>query len=197
MNKSKVTVFTVIMLGCMMVISGGCRGYRTEKTPFHLNPNMDFQSKFNAQRLSLPVPEGTVAWGKESVSTSNESRRDALKENSIFYRGKTESGSWVTRIPVPVNQALLTRGQERYDIYCSVCHDRTGSGQGMVVKRGFLPPPMLWDPRVVAYTDGELFTIISDGIRNMPAYGKQISEKDRWAIVSYVRALQKSREGQK
>lgn len=175
-----------------LVVLSGCRGYRSEKAPFHLNPNMDFQAKYKAQTLSMMPPEATVAWGANSNSATNNARPQALKEDPVFYRGKTESGAWVKSIPVPVTKTFILRGQERFDIYCSVCHDRTGSGQGMVVKRGFLPPPQLWDPRVMAYTDGELFDVISRGIRNMPGYGKQVPEKDRWAIVAYVRAIQRA-----
>ena len=132
-----------------------------------MNPNMDTQPKYTAQQLSLTPPQGTLPWGRGPF------KKDAFT------------------LPDDVSMSFLKRGQERFDIYCAVCHDRAGTGKGMVVARGFVPPPPLTDPRVVSYTDSELFDIISNGIRNMPGYKHQITEEDRTAIVLYVRALQK------
>lgn len=164
-----------------LVLLTGCRGFRSEETPFHLNPNLDWQAKFKAQSLSSPVPEGVVAWGNDESFSDPASRGAYLKEE----------GSKATRVPFPVNEAVIKRGQERYNIYCGVCHDQTGSGNGIVVQRGFAPPPNLGDPRLVGSSDAYIYDVISNGIRNMPGYAKQISEEDRWAIVVYVRALQK------
>lgn len=85
----------------------------------------------------------------------------------------------------------METGRERYNIYCSVCHDQTGSGNGTVVQRGYLRPPHLADERLVDSPDGYIYDVIANGVRNMPAYGNKISEADRWAIVMYVRALQR------
>ncbi len=148
----------------MVFLLSGCRGGRSEKPPIHLNPNMDIQSKFRAQSLPLTPPDGVVASGpRENTDTMPDLTRD-----------------------------MLLRGQERFAIYCAPCHDKAGSGKGMVVQRGFLPPPDLTSDRIVSYTHKGLFDVITDGIRTMPAYGKQIPVQDRWAIVAYVRALQKS-----
>ena len=87
---------------------------------------------------------------------------------------------------------LLKRGQERYNIYCAPCHDQTGSGKGIVVKKGFLPPPSMHLDRLRESPDGHFCDVISNGIRNMPSYKHQIPISDRWAIVAYVRALQRS-----
>ncbi len=188
------TKFTLLILALIsFACVTGCRGYRTETTPFHLNPNMDWQAKYKAQSLSMTPPEGTVAWGADSTNANDPNRDTYLKADSAFYHGKTDAGQWVKKAPIPVTESLLARGQERFNIYCAVCHDKAGTGHGMVVKKGFVPPPNFSDDRIVAYTDGELFDIISNGIRNMPSYRKQIPEKDRWAIVVYLRALQQSR----
>ena len=184
MTKSSRVLLCMLLL-CLM----GCRGYNSEKEPIHLNPNLDFQAKFKPQTLSEKPVVGTVPWGdRDSFSVDD---RDSFVKMSPFNSGK-KNGSYLSEIPLSVDSNLLRRGQERFDIYCSACHDKAGSGQGMVVKRGFLPPPDLSDPRIVSLLDGELFDIISNGIRNMPAYSRQIHEEDRWAIVAYVRALQKS-----
>ena len=156
------------IFGLSLALLAGCRGYRTENEPFHLNPNFDWQPKYKAQTLSSQPPKGTVP-----RSTLNEGDETA------------------SSMP-PVTDEFIRRGQERFNVYCSVCHDRAGSGKGMVVKRGFLPPPNLSEDRIIRYTDQELFTVIANGIRNMPGYAKQIPEKDRWAIIAYVRALQLS-----
>ena len=178
--------FTVLCLA-------GCQGARSQKTPFHLNPNLDWQAKYKAQSLSLVPPEGSVAWGDKRSVAEPQRRADYLQENSLYYFGKEANGQWVRRIPVDVTQEFVLHGQERFNIYCAACHDRAGTGKSQVVKRGFVVPPDLADPRLVAMADGEIFNTISNGIRNMPSYAKQIPVKDRWAILAYVRAIQISR----
>ncbi len=175
----------LLLMGLCVVLLTGCRGNFSDKPAVHLNPNLDVQPKVTAQTMPITPPAETVPWG-----SNIENRADALAEDSAYYRGQTASGAWVNSIPVTVNEALLKRGQERYDIYCSSCHDRAGTGNGPVVKLGFTPPPVMWDARVLTYTDGELYNIVTHGIRNMPAHDKQIPVADRWAIVAYVRALQ-------
>jgi mono/diheme cytochrome c family protein len=180
----------LFVLTCAVLLSG-CRGDRSAKPPIHFNPNMDWQAKYKAQVMPLDLPEGVVAWG-ENKSFSNPASRDTyLKADSVFYFGKTESGQFVSRIPVKVTEAMLKRGQERFNIYCAVCHDQAGEGRGLVVQRGYPLPPSLADERLLSVEDGYIFDVITNGIRNMPAYRKQIVEADRWAIVAYVRALQK------
>ena len=97
----------------------------------------------------------------------------------------------VTR-PAVVDEVLARRGQQRFDIYCAPCHDRAGSGHGMVVQRGFPLPIDLASDRARGLSDQQLFDTISHGVRNMPAYAAQIPPADRWAIVVWVRVLQRS-----
>ncbi len=189
MNKNLILV-CVAIVGLTLT---GCRGYRSEKPPIHPNPNFDWQSKVKPQRDPLTVPEGTVAWGDSQSFTGIHKRSEFLKDDNRFYQGKETSGAFVAKAPVAVTSELLLRGQERFNIYCAVCHDQTGAGKGLVISRGFAPPPDLADSRIVDMKDGELFGIISHGVRSMPAYAKQIREEDRWAIVLYVRALQQAR----
>jgi mono/diheme cytochrome c family protein len=91
-----------------------------------------------------------------------------------------------------VTQALLARGRERFDIYCSPCHDRVGNGNGIVVQRGMPRPPSLHDPRLREADDGHFYDVISNGLGAMYAFADRIRPRDRWAIVAYVRALQLS-----
>jgi mono/diheme cytochrome c family protein len=109
------------------------------------------------------------------------------------------NGAWVEAFPVPVTETLMHRGQERFGIYCAPCHGLAGFGDGMVAVRAdrlqegtWVPPSSLHDATVLARPVGHLYNTITNGIRTMPAYGPQVSEADRWAIVAYVRALQLS-----
>ena len=156
--------------------------------PIHLIPNMDDQPKYEAMEESgffldksamrMPL-EGTVARGQ-------------LNKNTAYYEGKSLSGRLVKKMPVQLTQQLLERGQKRYNIYCTPCHGLTGAGQGIVIKKGFLPPPSFHIDRLREIEDGHIFDVISKGIRNMPSYSYQIPVADRWAIVAYSRALQRS-----
>jgi mono/diheme cytochrome c family protein len=153
-------------------------------------PDMEVQKKFKAQgatplfadgRMMRVPPYGSVAQG-------------TLREDPRYYLGMIdpEDSTFVTRAPVAVTEELLARGRDRFNIYCAPCHDRTGEGRGLVAARGLVPPPAFWDPRVMAYKDGEIFNLISAGVRTMPGYAAQIPVADRWAIVTYVRALQRA-----
>jgi mono/diheme cytochrome c family protein len=171
-----------------LVVTSCYRGKPSEDPPIHLNPNMDSQPKYEAQeeseffenRMTMRPPvAGTVARGD-------------LREDDAYYRGKNADGSLVARMPVDITMDLLQRGKERYNIYCSPCHDQTGSGKGIIIKKGFLPPPSMHLDRLRQSPDGHFYDVISNGIRNMPSYKHQIPVADRWAIVAYVRALQRS-----
>jgi mono/diheme cytochrome c family protein len=94
------------------------------------------------------------------------------------------------QLPLPLTMELLQRGRERFDIFCSVCHGRTGYGDGMVVQRGFPAPPSYHTQRLRAVSDGHLFDVISRGYGAMYAYAARVPVADRWAIVAYIRALQ-------
>jgi len=178
--------FSVLMMSCL-------RGKPSQDPPIHLNPNMDDQARYDAQESSpffangremqMPV-EGTVAL-------------DELYEDDAYYRGKDAKGKWVTRIPVPVDKKLMARGQERFNIFCEPCHSKTGDGRGIVVQKGFMPPPSFFADNVLKFDDGYLYHVITDGVRNMPDYKKQVPVHDRWAIVAYVRALQRTRTATK
>ncbi len=157
----------------------GCAGTTSRKPPVEIWPDMDRQPKVKPQTVvgQRPVP-GTVAVGH-------------LLEDDAFRTGQ-EKGMYVGKNPVPITKQTLLRGQERYNIYCAPCHDQTGSGHGIVSVRSSWLPTNLLEPRVRSMTDGELYTVISQGRRSMPSYRFQIPEADRWAIVAYVRALHRA-----
>ncbi len=95
---------------------------------------------------------------------------------------------------MPLSVELLRRGQARFDIYCQVCHDGAGTGDGIAIRRGMVQPPNLSEARIRAMPLGELFQVITEGRRNMPPYAAQIPVNDRWAIAAYVRVLQYSHQ---
>jgi mono/diheme cytochrome c family protein len=137
------------------------------------------ESTFFADNRSAraPVP-GTVARGQ-------------LHEDTLLYTGKVD-GADATIFPFPVDENVMSRGHERYDIYCSPCHGRTGAGNGMVVQRGYRPPPSFHVDRLRAAPAGHFFDVITNGFGAMPDYAAQITATDRWTIVAYIRALQLS-----
>lgn len=182
-----------LLLLCIFVLIAGCRGYRSEKPPVHINPNLDHQAKFKAQSFTEHPPEGTVPWGPVNPveQTHPLQKRDYSASNdSAIFTGKDKNGNFVSRIPLRVDEKLMDKGQERFNIYCAVCHDKVGTGKSIVVKRGFVPPPNLSDVRLKQVADGYIFDVITNGVRNMASYKKQTTVEERWAIVAYVRALQ-------
>lgn len=178
-----------ILLGSLLLSAGCFRGRPSRKPPIHINPNMDKQERYRPQGQSnffadrsmmrMPVP-GTVARGD-------------LREDDVLYRGIDARGDTVRHNPLPITMQLLQRGQDRFNIFCAPCHGAAGDGKGIVVARGLLPPPTFHSALMRNYPDGHFFQVISHGIRNMPAYNYQLPKvEDRWAIVAYIRALQRS-----
>ena len=119
--------------------------------------------------------------------------RGALKENSAFWQGE-EAGRLVMTFPQPVTLERLERGRERFEIFCAVCHGRTGAGDGMIVQRGFPAPPTLHQERLRNAPPGYLFGVMTRGYGVMASYADRVPAEDRWAIAAYIRALQLSQD---
>jgi len=181
-------LLTVFIVAGLFIVNGCFRGLPSDKPPIHLNPNMDKQPKYKAQEASAFFEDGSVM----RLNIEGTVARGELREDLEFFTGKDSRGEFINRSPVKLDLELLKRGRERYDIFCSPCHSRVGDGRGMVVKRGLMPPPSFHDERIVAYPDGQYFDVITNGIRNMPSYSYQIPVHDRWAIIAFMRALQRS-----
>lgn len=187
MKATKYLFFAAIALP--MVLSS-CRGQISEKPPVHPNMNMDQQKRFEPQErnpffddnraMRQPV-EGTIARGH-------------LKQDKIYYQGINEDSSFVDEIPADLTKSFLYRGKDRYEVYCTPCHGIAGDGQGIIMTNnyGYVPAPSFHIDRLRNESDGYIYSVISNGIRNMPSYAHQIPVRDRWAIVAYVRALQQS-----
>ena len=196
MNALRLAAATAAISTMAFVSLGslGCRGATTKENPIVGIRNMYDQPRYNSQsespffedhRSMRPPVENTVS-------------RELELDPQIAQGRLADDSGYVLALPRSVVETaggmenVLTRGQQRFDIYCSACHDKTGSGRGMAVKRGMMAPPTFHQDRIRHMPDGQLFATISNGIRNMPAYGIQVPIADRWAIVAYVRALQLS-----
>ena len=118
--------------------------------------------------------------------------RGHLNDDIAFYSGKGPDNQPVDTFPFPITRADLARGQERFNVYCSPCHDRIGNGDGMIVRRGYRHPPSYHIDRLRTVTNGYIYDVISNGFGAMPDYSAQIQPRDRWLIVAYIRALQLS-----
>jgi mono/diheme cytochrome c family protein len=126
-----------------------------------------------------PIPFDTVA-------------RGFLREDKAMYAGLGPEGKFISELPVPLNRELLSRGHERFDIFCSPCHGKTGNGQGMIVQRGFKQPSSFHVERLREQPFGYFFDVMTQGFGQMSSYASQVPPEDRWAIAAYLRALQLS-----
>ena len=181
MRQGIAILVLLAMVGCF-------RDLPKNQPPYKVQTNMFEQPRYEPQSESRFFPDGATM----RIPPEGTVARGFLDEDPVYYTGKDDKGQLIAKIPVPVTDELMRRGQDRYNIYCAPCHSRIGDGQGMVVKRGMLPPPPYWDPRLLAVSDGHVFDVITNGIRNMPPYKYQIPVSDRWAIAAYFRALQRA-----
>lgn len=198
MLKNSRIGFTLLLLAFGILTGCGVRFDMQDQPRYKAFKHSDF---FKDGRASRDLPEGTVA-------------RGLLKDNKAFYTGKIDnpnpnaqvqtttdaSGNTlvssfpndIDEFPIPVTKEVVDRGQDRFNIYCIVCHGPVGAGDGMVVRRGFVKPPTYHDDRLRNAPVGHFFDVISNGWGRMNGYAAQIPAADRWAIVAYIRALQVS-----
>lgn len=179
----------------LLVGVAACQGQTFEDPPIHLNQNMDFQKRFEAQEyngfysndraMRKPV-EGTVAQGELAIDDHLHRGMEG-DEHVATLPSVDEHGQ-----PIELDEAFLERGRDRYEIFCTPCHGASGAGNGMVVQRGMLQPPALYEERLLGMNVGYFYDVITNGVRNMPPYAAQIPVRDRWAIAAYVRVLQRS-----
>ena len=162
---------------CLLAFAGCRQDMHNQPKYRPLRPSALFADKSSAR----PILEGTVA-------------RGTLQEDEAFFTGKM-AGATVKALPFPITEKDLDRGQERFNIFCTPCHDATGSGNGMIVQRGYRPPPSFHIERLRTADPGYMFDVITNGFGAMPDYRTQIDPRDRWRIVAYIRALQLSNAG--
>ena len=135
---------------------------------------------FNDHRASRPKVDGTVARGHLRVDTA-------------LYTGK-QGDQDIDFFPFPITREDLTRGQQRFNIYCSPCHSRVGDGNGLVVMRGFRQPPSYYTDKLKQAPVGHFFDVMTNGFGAMPSYASRVTPEDRWRIIAYIRALQLSED---
>lgn len=149
--------------------------------------DMHNQPKYIPLRDSAFFPNGSSARPLVEDTVA----RGTLEEDEEFFTGKS-GGAAVTTMPFPLTEEVLDRGEQRFNIFCSPCHDTAGTGQGMIVRRGYRQPPTFHSDRLRQAPIGHFFDVITNGFGAMPDYRAQVAPRDRWAIAAYVRALQLS-----
>jgi mono/diheme cytochrome c family protein len=158
-----------------LLFATGCRLDMHDQPKYTPYRASDF---FSDQRSARPLVEGTIAQGH-------------LDDDELLYTGLS-GGQYAETFPFAVDQGVMQRGRERYEIFCSPCHGLTGAGDGMVVRRGYRQPPSLHNDRLRQAAPGHLFDVITNGFGAMPDYASEVPVRDRWAIIAYIRALQLS-----
>ncbi len=201
--------FLIGFLAAALVVGfAGFRGGLSRKPPIELFPDMDRQPKLRPQDANAFFPDGrssrlpvtgTIARSEPVVANDGAATRPVypFEDSPVNTGHRANSTNFVESIPIVVDEQLLSRGRERFDIYCAPCHSKVADGNGVPKKLGAMAVVAnLHDPRIVKMTDGEIFSIITSGKSpNMGAYAAQIPVTDRWAIISYLRTLQLSRLG--
>ena len=211
----KIFFFAFLLAVLLVIVVAGPRGRRSPGRPVEIFPDMVRQAKLKAQSPSdffadrtsgrLPV-DGTVPMGYEIPETpaykmiADGNGRAAFTgippmsftEAPNYYNTGRMGDQWGTGLPVAVTPELLMRGQQRFTINCAVCHGATGSGNGVTSKYGLSNIANYHDPKYLKMADGEIFNTITYGHNTMMGYGANVDVYDRWAIISYIRALQRS-----
>lgn len=202
------------LLVVMVVTIAGFRGQKSGRPPIEIFPDMDHQPKVKAQVASpffadgrgnrLPV-EGTVPIGYAiplhkpvdgSVGEASGPYKQVYFSSGPVYFDTGKLGDqWGTGMPFEITPELIQRGHDRFMINCSVCHGATGAGNGIAGKYGLVAIANLHQQRIRDMADGEIFNTITHGKNTMMGYGDRIQVQDRWAIIAYIRALQKSQGG--
>lgn len=171
----------------------GFRGSISSRPPLEVFPDMDRQPKLRPQessnffadgRVERPLPAGVVARGN-------------LRADAALYQGRTAGGEWVRGIPSPLtaDARFLQRGRERFNISCAPCHGKLGDGNGITKSYGMGATPTFHDDRIRTMAEGEIFNTITNGKATMMGYADKVVPEDRWAIIAYVRALQRAQHG--
>ena len=186
-------VFGVGILAIMAI--AGKRGDMSRRPPIEVFPDMDRQPKLRPQAANSFFPDGFSSQQPIAGTIARGTPWEDTEANTGKVPGTT---NWVTTIPVKVTQELMARGEQRYNINCSPCHGVQGDGKGITTKFGMAVIADLHDGatrKVPQQSDGEIFNTLSYGKGLMQGYAANIPIQDRWAIVAYVRALQRSRLG--
>ncbi len=183
----------------LVALLGGCRGTEGEAPPFHPIRNMYQQPRYNPQAHSDFFADGRTMRPLVPGTVAQEMEPDLRLATGLE---RTAPARYVAEVPAEIarrfggREKMVQRGRDRFDIYCAPCHGILGDGKGLVAQRAekvgapTLVPPSFHQDRLRRVPDGYIYAVVTNGVRNMPAYRHSIPLDDRWAIVSYVRALQ-------
>lgn len=211
--------FTVLALALLplLLLSAACRQDMHDQPKYKLYRESNFAGYQKDQAAARPIPENTVSRGHlnadkvfytgkdesaPAVPAASPSTTTAATSSMAQGQGQnqtqgqtapTEFRGYTNNFPMPVTKEVLDRGQDRFNIYCTPCHGKTGVGNGMVVQRGYKQPPSYFEDRLRNAPVGYFYSVISEGFGAMPDYSGQLKPEDRWAVVAYLRALQASR----
>ena len=187
--------FVVVLLISVM----GFRGMPSTRPPIEVFPDMDHQAKYKPQaeskffadgRADRPIPAGTVPHGRTVAADPG-----FLRADDFLYAGKKPDGSFARGFPVDVTETMVRRGRNRYMIYCYPCHGALGDGNGITKSYGMIVTPTYHDDRLRTMAEGEIYNTITNGKNTMFSYADKLSPEDRWAVIAYVRALQRAHHG--
>ena len=192
-----VTAFLVVLL----VSIAGFRGRVSTRPPLEVFPDMDRQAKYKPQaesrffadrRVDRPLPAGVVPRGRTEAADPA-----FLRSDDFLYRGRAPNGDFARGFPpeLTVDRKFLERGRDRYTIYCAPCHGALGDGQGVTRAYGMVTTASYHDDRIRKMAEGEIFNTITNGKNTMASYADKLEAADRWAVIAYVRALQRARSG--
>ncbi len=182
-------LFILATMGIVMV--AGFRGDKSRRTPIEIIPDMDRQPKLRPQT-------DTTFFGWENGMSSRKPVEGTVARGSTFIEDEFSTGmqlgttNFVQVTPIKITETVMQRGQHTFNIYCAPCHGQVGDGKGITTKLGMAPVANLHDARIVLMADGEIFNTITHGKNLMGAYGSNIDVEDRWAVIAYVRAIQRS-----
>jgi mono/diheme cytochrome c family protein len=176
-----------MLMACTLLLAG-CANFPSRDPQVWVWSDMKRQLKYKPQSASTLFADGRSSRRPVEGTIAQET----YHPDTAYSTGIAADNTYVALNPEPVTKATLERGQAQFDIYCAACHDRTGAGHGIVPVRSGWIAGNLHEERIVKMVDGEIYHVASYGRRTMPGYRFQVAERDRWAIVAYVRALQRA-----
>lgn len=193
-------VYFFLVLATISIL--GFRGSKETKPPLEFFPDMDHQAHFKPQSANSffandmadrPLPAGVVAYGR----TDEHPDPNFLRADPFLYEGKDARGNWARGFPpgIKVDMQLMERGRDRFTIYCAPCHGALGDGHGITTQYGMAGVANYHDQRLVDMAEGEIFNTITHGKGLMLSYADKLTPQDRWAVIAYVRALQRAWTG--
>jgi mono/diheme cytochrome c family protein len=180
---------TLLLSALAAVFALGCQETIKKESPIHPNWNMDQTVRIDAQE---PAPKDIFADGRGMrTPVAGTIAVGRLRADDHFWRGQV-NGDYAETLPssLTLDADFVARGRDRFEIYCTPCHDKAGTGNGTVASRGITQPPTFHSAYLKGFPVGRFFDVMTNGVRTMPSYAAQIPAEDRWAIATYVRALQ-------